>query len=201
VNFSSDPNEWLNYCGCGEYLGPVSCNATCTGKYGCGSRHRGFYCEKDVYGNAVHTWIADWSHSPPTRCESCGMVELREYMKTLDWNSRDPNYWREIFHHVRERAYSNDIHDFVAEIKRHRYQHRLPQPKQNDYGRRINAKLEGLLNDASSGLDCVDNYRYALKSSRRDMRRFRREAGCCGRHVETVTVEGREYVIGFNYGH
>lgn len=201
MNFSSNPDEWLNYCDCGEYLGPTK--ERCDDKrWGCGSPRRGFYCTVDARtGHRVHTWVGDRLHEAPKACSKCGMVNFWEYLKTLDWTNKDPAYWRDIFHHVHERAFGDRIYDMVGEIKRQRYEWRRPKPKYNDYGARINNKLESLLDDASDGLDCVDNYRYALKSSRRDMKRFRRDHGCCGSHTETVIVENREYVIGFNYGH
>lgn len=200
MSFSSDPNDWQNFCTCGEYLGPT--RARCDDKkWGCGQRRVGLYCEKNWLGRPTHTWIAPKWRDAPTSCSTCGMTEFWTYLKTLEWDSKDPAYWRDIFLNVDKRTFSNQCVDMVDEIKKQRYEHRRPKPKQNDYGPRINDKLERLISAASRGYDCVGGYRYALKSSRRDMKRFHRDRDCCGNHVETVRVEFREYVIGFSYGH
>jgi hypothetical protein len=50
---------------------------------------------------------------------------------------------------------------------------------------------------------CVDNYRVADASNRRHRRVYWRQArrGCCGSRDTTITVGGKTYLIGYNYGH
>jgi hypothetical protein len=57
----------------------------------------------------------------------------------------------------------------------------------------------------AQGLDCVDNDRVALKGNTAQMRRYMRQKnrGCCGFHdsEEVCPVDGRTYLLGFNFGH
>ncbi len=91
-------------------------------------------------------------------------------------------------------------------IRQKRWERRKPTPKKNTYGKEIDRWLIDQLNEASQDADCVDNYRFAEKSNRADMRRFRRKTGCCGSYIAEVTWKTwfgrpRIFVIGFNYGH
>lgn len=49
----------------------------------------------------------------------------------------------------------------------------------------------------------ADNYRYYRISDGEGIQEFEyaEQQGCCGSHSEQVTVNGVEYMIGFNYGH
>lgn len=49
----------------------------------------------------------------------------------------------------------------------------------------------------------ADNYRYYRIHDLQGLSAFEdaEAQGCCGSHCEEVTVDGVEYMIGFNYGH
>jgi hypothetical protein len=49
----------------------------------------------------------------------------------------------------------------------------------------------------------ADNYRFYRIHDLQGLSDFQRaeDRGCCGSHDEQVTVNGVEYMIGFNYGH
>lgn len=51
--------------------------------------------------------------------------------------------------------------------------------------------------------ECVDNYRFAFEDDETAMVDYdrRRDSGCCGSFDEEVVVNGRNAVIGCNYGH
>jgi len=59
------------------------------------------------------------------------------------------------------------------------------------------------LDDLAEDRDCVDNYRIADVSKRKDMRRYRkqRDSGCCGSVDKEVSIMGRKFMIGINFGH
>jgi hypothetical protein len=74
-----------------------------------------------------------------------------------------------------------------------------------DYGERIGelllaqmARLRREINDP-----CMDNFRFADASEPGDMKRYKRRVrqGCCGSHDTTVTIRGKVFWIGCNYGH
>ena len=50
---------------------------------------------------------------------------------------------------------------------------------------------------------CVDNYRFAWSDDDNAMARYEelKEDGCCGRFDRKITIQGREAMIGCNYGH
>ena len=50
---------------------------------------------------------------------------------------------------------------------------------------------------------CIDNYRFAYKDDLDAMQRYEdaSQGGCCGFYDSQITVNGREAVIGCNYGH
>jgi hypothetical protein len=90
----------------------------------------------------------------------------------------------------------------IQEIKVLRYHHRCPSLKKNYYPDE-NIQLKLLLDDASKDMQCVDNFRIAALDNRKDMKRYRKmeKRGCCGSFDQEVTVNGRKFMIGFNYGH
>jgi len=51
--------------------------------------------------------------------------------------------------------------------------------------------------------ECADNYRWAEIGNKKQLKLFmiKKEAGCCGCYEDTITVLGKQYLIGFNYGH
>lgn len=50
---------------------------------------------------------------------------------------------------------------------------------------------------------CIDNYRFAYKDVPEAMQKYDEatQGGCCGFYDAQITVNGREAVIGCNYGH
>jgi hypothetical protein len=73
----------------------------------------------------------------------------------------------------------------------------------NLYGELIGALLNAEIRRMTEKLDCVDNIRVARTDDKKQLRLYREQqkAGCCGRHDQTVTIDGRSYLIGCNYGH
>lgn len=62
----------------------------------------------------------------------------------------------------------------------------------------------GVLENASKGDDCVDNYRVARIGNTSQMRRYRSQKahGCCGfSDFAEEGPDGKRYMMGFNYGH
>ena len=90
----------------------------------------------------------------------------------------------------------------VADIKQERYRRRLPQTKEHYYGP-YQAGINAAMDAAFEDLEYVDNRRFAAADSRKDMRRYnaQKDHGCCGYYDATVTVMGRLFWIGCNYGH
>lgn len=76
-------------------------------------------------------------------------------------------------------------------------------PLRDRYGAFVGMQLEREFRDATEGLTCVDNFRCAEASNREEMSyyRWQQRNGCCGRFDHQVTVEGRVFWIGANYGH
>lgn len=70
---------------------------------------------------------------------------------------------------------------------------------------KIVAWAEDRLAELYAGEDCVDNMRVALKSDAEQVGLFeeQRRRGCCGssEFEEVCPVDGRTYLLGFNYGH
>lgn len=66
----------------------------------------------------------------------------------------------------------------------------------------LRKKLEAAIDEADD--PCVDNYRVCDLLNEEEVAEYEvlRAGGCCGYHDEVVTApSGREYWIGFNYGH
>ena len=68
-------------------------------------------------------------------------------------------------------------------------------------GREINGAMMVLRRDI--GDPCMDNWRFAALDKPGDVRRYRarRATGCCGFADKKVTIHGRKFIIGCNYGH
>jgi hypothetical protein len=94
--------------------------------------------------------------------------------------------------------------DLTVVIKQERYRRRMKPPQANDYGELqlyLTRELEQIIK--TNDLDYVDNFRFADVKIRKDVRRFRKQAetGCCGSFETEVTVGGRRFLVGCNYGH
>lgn len=63
------------------------------------------------------------------------------------------------------------------------------------------ADMQYATESARNGDPCINNFRCADIRKSSQMRRFHRDEGCCGRHHWTAWYHGREYLMGFNYGH
>lgn len=92
--------------------------------------------------------------------------------------------------------------DISAAIKQTRYLKRRTPLKEHNYGR-YQPSIDRQISLMLEGLDCTNNVRFAALDSRKDMRRYNdaKEKGCCGSHDEVVTIYGRHFTIGCNYGH
>jgi len=94
--------------------------------------------------------------------------------------------------------------DLSVVIKQERYKRRRKLPKENDYGE-INEYLKRELDRliVKHDLEYADNRRYAALDTRKDMRRYQniKDHGCCGSFDTEVTIGGRKFMVGCNYGH
>lgn len=74
-----------------------------------------------------------------------------------------------------------------------------------DYGERIGKMLNGAMRRMQKDINdpCMDNFRFSAMDKPGDLRRYkdRRASGCCGSCDQVVTIHGRKFVIGCNYGH
>lgn len=65
--------------------------------------------------------------------------------------------------------------------------------------------IGSVFRDREYGLDCVDNERWAWIRHKGEVRRYKAQKarGCCGFHDEKVwcPIDGKYYLIGFNFGH
>jgi hypothetical protein len=91
-------------------------------------------------------------------------------------------------------------------IQQERYKRRQQHIKDHTLGYgEIQSFLEKELRQLieKNDLEYVDNYRYAAMDVRKDMRRYRKikDKGCCGSFDAEVTIAGRKYMVGCNYGH
>jgi hypothetical protein len=99
-------------------------------------------------------------------------------------------------------------------LRRVRYLHRTVRDRPGaargdnpvkDYGllvgRALNKHMSQMVKDI--GDSCVDNFRFARMDRAGDMRRYRiaKAGGCCGSFDRVVTILGKKYIIGCNYGH
>ena len=74
-----------------------------------------------------------------------------------------------------------------------------------DYGERIGKMINGAMTRMAKDIDdpCMDNFRFAEMDKSGDLRRYwdQRARGCCGSCDQVVTIDGRKFQIGCNYGH
>jgi hypothetical protein len=74
-----------------------------------------------------------------------------------------------------------------------------------DYGERIGRMLNGAMTRMAKDIDdpCMDNFRFSAMDRPGDLRRYRdrRASGCCGSYDQEITIDGRKFIIGCNYGH
>jgi hypothetical protein len=92
--------------------------------------------------------------------------------------------------------------DIVVEIKQRRYRERMSETKEHHYGV-YQPSIDAEIHRMMGKLDYVDNTRFAAVDNRKDMRRYRDAAsrGCCGSCDKEITIYGRKFMIGCNYGH
>ncbi len=117
-------------------------------------------------------------------------VDADEDPTKVPFITRPPRLWR--------------AKTLCGEILQYRHQARLQTPKEHHYGWRqpfVRAAIKAMLAEVNDS--CIDNVRFAACDVRKDMRRYRdrQMGGCCGHHDETVSIFGRKFMIGCNYGH
>jgi hypothetical protein len=90
----------------------------------------------------------------------------------------------------------------IEHIRLYRYRERLAPAKENRYPG-FDSLLRMELEDLAKDRDYVDNRRFAAINSRKDMQRYRkqRDSGCCGSVDKEVSILGRKFMIGLNFGH
>jgi len=220
------------------------------------------YRESGNYWNALE-WVGE-----KKECAKCGRPTYQAWFAAINWESRDVEYWREIFRTAddaekgldgglpfiylwdskgwagqrtvrgdedfdpraealktqagmqfrtrsvlsrleqkyrfswRDQHGSPKRQTLAQHIRQCRYDRRRPQRKENRYPG-FDSLLRMELDDLAKERDCVDNYRIADVSKRKDMRRYRkqRDSGCCGSADKEVSIMGRKFMIGINFGH
>lgn len=246
------PREWSHGFGSGPYPGP-------NGLVVCTQLDHSEYRESTNHWNAL-----EWTGEKKA-CAKCGRPTYSEWFKAINWESRDTEYWREIFRTAEDAERGLDgglpfiylweskgfrgqrliqgdedwdpnaspnVREFfrpksvlklleqryrfswrnqqgrpermtlVQHIRRRRYEERRPVGKENRYPG-FDGLLRMELDDLAEGKDYVDNRRFAAVKSRADMRRYRkqRDSGCCGSIDKEVSIMGRKFMIGCNFGH
>lgn len=70
-----------------------------------------------------------------------------------------------------------------------------------DIGGLLNAHMARMQREVND--PCMDNFRFADAGKSGDMKRYKRRVrrGCCGSYDTTVTIKGRKFWMGCNYGH
>ncbi len=192
-----------NYCRCGEYLEPG--RARCDDpRYGCMRPRPGLHCR-----GWYHRWIEGgrgWRETPD-ECKGCHRVRLFKYMQGLEWQNTDRLYWKDIFENVKDRAFVLDTTysdggyrepcDPYKAIRDRRYEERRPKVVRGqypiaDYGYSIGGLLQVYIDHMYNDINDsrIDNTRFAMCSSRKDMKRYRarRDRGCCGYHDQEVSI-------------
>ncbi len=239
--------------GSGPYPGP-------NGPVTCTQLEHSEYRESGEHWNAL-AYVAEKKY-----CNKCGRPTYQEWFASINWQSRNIEYWREIFRTAADaergldgglpffylweadtrvhgrlvrgdedydpNADTSSIREFfrpksvltllrqrykyswhkqwgsekhltlIEHIRLHRYRERLPLRKENRYpgfDSLLYAEIEAMMPDET----CKDNYRAADISIRKDMQRYRKqkERGCCGDADKEVTIMGRKFMIGLNFGH
>ena len=194
------------------------------------------------YKRATNFWGLEKKTGDLERCAKCGRPSFDYWFKNLPWQTRDPVFWKQVFHDAVEQkmfffkatvpridswqstvyvdAEVNDPTSLLRPthpewltktyrgniqeaIKQTRYLKRRTPQKEHDYGAKYQGSIDRQIALMLDGLDCTDNVRFAALDSRKDMRRYNdaKDSGCCGSHDEVVTIYGRHFTIGCNYGH
>lgn len=127
---------------------------------------------------------------------------------TFDLKSRDREYWRRV------RCFLAWLAPYVSETRwawstykelRRRVFAGQAKSWDNVLPKPIRAWAYAKLDELKEGCDFVDNDRVARKGNTAQMRRYRRqkESGCCGFHDSKAVcpIDGKVYLLGFNFGH
>lgn len=71
------------------------------------------------------------------------------------------------------------------------------------YGDDIGNWLQDVAVYEMAKYDCADNLRVAEKSNKAEMEQYMiaEKRGCCGSYCDEFSYKGRQFLIGFNYGH
>lgn len=171
-----------------------------------------------------------WEYNYWLQCDEVNKVDWKrtgaEYWREVFKRPLVECFWRS---HIRGHKYVNvycrldrDSYDeksflrvrpnpkqVIKDVRDERYRRRLPRKKVarpiEDYGFVRGILLQRHIERMIEDLDepCLDNVRFAASNSRREMRRYRRQQsnGCCGSHDEEVSICGKKFWIGCNYGH
>jgi hypothetical protein len=70
-----------------------------------------------------------------------------------------------------------------------------------EIGHRLHATLLKIIEEIND--PCVDNRRFAEETNPQEVRAYlaQKEHGCCGARDAKTTINGRTFLLGFNYGH
>lgn len=152
-----------------------------------------------------------------------GRWDNEKQRRVFDYSgaNRSPDYWSlfgDVFwpaqrlgqtENLITRAFNDFGGDHRYRIIKKLFRRQLNEAKTKEWEAVIRGPVadwaDGRIQALADGELCVDNSRVALKGNTAQMRRYRRQkaAGCCGFcDVEEVCpVDGKTYLLGFNYGH
>jgi hypothetical protein len=164
--------------------------------------------EGDIRDGESTAHAANSSHTQGWSPQLHRWIEA-SYPCGLPWSDLSGQTWRPVI----ERAQREIGLDAAAWLRRSRYERRLENIREKAEAKRwsdlgpLAQWLRSMINDAMKrvGSPCIDNERWAEFGSSSQMRRYRRrrERRGCGSCDEVIThnTTGRQFLIGFNYGH
>lgn len=176
----------------------------------CWGRHASF-APKDAKPDTLTLLRDDYPHSPDrwklcSICPECRRWERLQQAEPyfpLGLARKTKSWWNEFRVMVFE-TQPQHIAEHIYRANRKRfYEARTEFSWKRQFPPFEVGLLCEILREIEADFDCVDNERVADKSKKRQRKRFWKQAetGCCGSHYEEVELNGKTYMVGFNYGH
>ena len=136
-----------------------------------------------------------------------GMDDTRPIIE-FDTMCRDKSYWAGIFSQIRDlpNQTQKQAEIVVAAVKDLRYRERTRRKNWEEMlAREVVEWVRSVFVEQARDECCVDNYRVADTRKSSQMRRYKSQKanGCCGFFDQAFEcpIDGKTYLIGFNYGH
>lgn len=116
------------------------------------------------------------------------ITSLSKCLRELEWDNLTPEYQQLITEICGEKG-TGKIHNLIEAI--------------HDNHPEMVRKINDIICDPKKDYDYSDNERIARTDNPLEMAvyEYQFKNGCCGYYDKTVTLNGVEYKIGFNYGH